>query len=409
MLQAGPIPQQILALTPEDLKQQFEKTSDIINSMAALLVGFCFFCATALSGPDAKLLSADPSIQLPFVQGQISFQIFLIIAPLTLLILLLYAHIYIEHWWHLSRVHTQHGEIQHPPIQPPLIFNLPSRLATATSVFILYLLGPLTLLFFCYEALKVPQTPSVRYGLIGFLTSLINGPRHALSYASCVIPPSAIAIICFGFVLGRRVIEPHALDWKWTKAIYRFSLSLITFGAFIIFVIALFFPWELPKFSLNLTNTDLSSHNLSYLDLSGAMLWNANLKTANLSNSNLDGAYLESSDLRSATFTQSSLRGTDLSGATMKSASFKGADLTDADFSRTDLTDANLCATKSVRARFDGATLAGVHWEYADLRDASFIPLGTPTIPSACLKNSEVVAERKCCGTVCLERCPAVH
>jgi hypothetical protein len=355
--------------------------------MAALLVGFCFFCALALSGPDTKLLSAAPSIQLPFVQGQISFQLFLLIAPTTLLVLLLYAHLYIGHWWHLLRVHTQQAlkaGLQRPPIWPPLIFNLPSRLASATSLFVLYFLGPLTLLFFCYEALKVPQTPSARYGLIG------------------LIPPSIIASICFGFLFDERVVKPHALNWKWTDLIYRSSLWLITFGAFIIAAIALFLPWELPKFSLDLTNADLSSHNLSYLDLSGAILWNANLQKANLSNANLDGAFLESANLTFAALTRASLRGTYLSGATVKSASLKGAILSDADFTEADLTDANLCATKTMRARFDGATLTRVNWDHADLTNASPSFVSTPFV----CKDVEVVVGQRCCGTVCFERCP---
>ena len=67
VLQPEPLTQQVLRLSPDELKDQFQKTSEIINSTVFVLVGFCFFCALALSGPDAKLLSADPSIELPFV------------------------------------------------------------------------------------------------------------------------------------------------------------------------------------------------------------------------------------------------------------------------------------------------------------------------------------------------------
>jgi hypothetical protein len=404
MLQAAPIPRQILALPPEDLKQQFEKTSDIINSLVALLIGFCFFCALALSGPDTKLLSPEPSIQLPFVQGAITFQLFLLIAPFTLFILSVYVHIYVGHWWSLLRAQTQQAldaGLQPPPMwHPPLIFNLPTRLASATSVFVLYFLVPLTLLFFCYEALKLPQTASKRFGVIGFLSSLINGgPLHSLSPASCVIPPSSFAAICFGFLLGRRVVEPHAHDWKRTASAYRYLFPFIALVSFSLLVIALVWPQHLWKFRLNLNNANLRDHNLSFLDLTNATMWNADLQGANLSQANLNGAFLDRSDLRSATLTQASLE-----RAWLRETRLQGADLSGADFTKAYLTYSNLCATNSVRARFDQARLAGAHWEFADLIDASFKgAVGLTLTRSACLKDSTVVGN--CCGIRCLKEC----
>lgn len=405
LLQPGPLPQQVLTLSQEDLKEQFEKTSDIINSMVALLVGFCFFCGLALSGPDTKLLSADPSIQLPFVQGLVSFQVFLLIAPITLAILLLYLHIYVGHWRHLLRVETQqalHAGLEAPPMwQPPLIFNLPTRMASVTSIFVLYFVGPLTLFFFCYEALKVPQTASLRYGLIGFFTSFIKGPRHSISPASCVFPIGMAATVLFGFLLGRRVVEPNANDWRLSEVIYRCSLVFITLGAFILGVVALFFPFVLPKFSLNLTNADLHSRNLSSLDLSGAMLWNANLQGANLSNANLDSAYLVSSDLSGAA----------VKSASAKGAQLQGADLSGADFTNTNLTGADLCATNLARVRFDRATLDDVHWRYADLANTAMPASALASLKlirsgeAPCFKDSGVVAGEKCCGTDCSWNC----
>jgi Pentapeptide repeats (8 copies) len=408
MLQAAPIPQQFLTLPPEDLKQQFEKTSDIINSLVTLIIGFCFFCALALSGPDTKLLSTDPSIQLPFVQGEITFQFFLVIAPFALLILSVYVHIYVGYWWRLLRAQTQQAldaGLQPPPIwHPPLIFNLPTRLASATSVLVLYLVVPLTLLFFCYEALKLPQTPSERFGVIGFLSSLIKGgPRHSLSPASCVIPPSSFAAICFGFLLGRRVVEPHAHDWKRTASAYRNLFPFIALGVFSLLVIALVWPRYLWKFPLNLNNADLRVHDLSFLDLTYATMWNANLQGANLRKANLNGAYLDLSDLRSATLAQASFEGAYLRGTRLQ-----GADLSDADFTNAYLTNSNLCATNSVRARFDQAKLAGAHWEYADLIDVSFKDVdGLTLTPSACLKDRAVVG--KCCGIRCLKDCSTTY
>lgn len=405
VLQPGPLSKQVLTLSPEELKDQFEKTSDIINSTVFVLVGFCFFCALALSGPDTKLLSADPSIQLPFVQGLISFQVFLIIAPLTLAVLLLYVHIYVGHWWHLIRVETEQAVragIEAPPMwKPPLIFNLPSRLASVMSLFVLYLVGPLTLLFFYYEALKVPQTPSLRYGLVGFASSLIKGPRHSLSPASCVIPISMAAIILFGVLIGRRVIEPHAHEWKWTEVTYRCSFAVITLSALFIAAIALLLPGLLPKFPLNLTNADLHSHNLSALDLSGAMMWNADLQGANLNNSKLDGAYLVSANLSGAT----------VKSASVKDARLQGADLSGADLTNTNLTNANLCATNLMRVQLERATLADVNWKYADLggtalTDASVTTLKTIRSDEApCFKDDGATYGKKCCGTDCSWMC----
>ena len=405
VLQPEPLTQQVLTLSPDELKDQFQKTSEIINSTVFVLVGFCFFCALALSGPDAKLLSADPSIELPFVSSHVSFQVFLIVAPLTLAVLLLYVHIYVGHWWHLLRVESQqalHAGIEVPPMwQPPLIFNLPTRLASVTSIFVLYMIGPLTLLFFCYEALKVPQTPSMRYGVIGFLSSLIKGPRHAISAASCVIPLSMLATVMFGLLIGRRVVEPHAHEWQWTGVIYRGLFAVVTLCASAVAVTALFFPAVLPKFSLNLTNVNLHSANLSSLDLSGAMLWNANLQQANLNGSNLDGAYLALANLSGATVKSASARG----------AQLVGADLSGIDLSATNLTGANLCATNLARAQFEGATLADVDWKYADLGSTTLAEANLTALKAIrsadapCFKDNGVANGRKCCGTDCSWMC----
>ncbi len=395
MLQAGPIPPQILKLSPEELKQQFEQTSDTINSLVALLIGFCFFCALALSAPDTQLLSTDPSIQLPFVQGLISFRLFLVIAPLTLFILSLYVHIYVGHWWRLLRALTQQAldaGLQPPPIlQPPLVFNLPTKTAAAASSFLLYFLVPLTLFFFCHEALKLPQTPSARYGVIEVVSSIRNGPHHSLSLASFVIPLSSIAAIYFAFLFGRRVVEPHTHDCKRTASAYRYLLPFIASVGFAFLIIALVWPQYLWKLPLNLNKADLKDHNLSYLDLTGAMLWNANLQGANLSGAKLDGAYLELSKLTSATLTNASLQ---------------GADLTDVDFTDADLTNANLCATYSVRARFpDRAKRTGIHWEYANLTDTNLKEADvaglTPTGQAPCFTD----APGQPCGTDFVQEC----
>jgi hypothetical protein len=406
VLQAPPVPQQFLKLSLEELKQQFDKTSDIINSIVALLIGFCFYSALALSSlPDTRLLSTTPTtpeLQVPFVQGRISFLVFLLIGPLTLLLLSLYVHIYVEHWWGLLRLQIQRAADAglQPPLllHPPLFFNLPYKIASVTSVFVLYLLVPLILLFFCYEALKLPQTPSKRYGLIGFLTSLIKGgPLHSLSPVSFAIPLTSIAIVSSVFLLGRRVIEPNAQDWKRTASAYRYSFALIASLGSGLLIIALVMPQYLRKVPLNLSQADLKGQNLSYLDLTEAMLWNANLQGANLIGANLNGAYLQRSNL---------------SGVSASLTQLRGADLSYANFTNADLTKADLCATDSVGARFDGATLADVHWEYANLTGSSFSEtdmVGVSSTSSACLKESEVVAGQKCCGTRCLKRCLNKH
>lgn len=158
LLQAGPIPPQILKLSANELKQQFEKTSDIINGAVALLIGFCFFSALTLSGPDSNLLGTAPPIQLPLFQVQTSFQLFLFVGPVTLIALSIYVHIYIEHWWNLLRVRSQQerdaGHQASPMLHPPLFFNLPTRSASVVSVFVLYGACPLTLLFFLYRSFE---------------------------------------------------------------------------------------------------------------------------------------------------------------------------------------------------------------------------------------------------------------
>jgi len=273
--------------------------------------------------------------------------------------------------------------------RPPLIFNLPTRLASITSVFVLYVLGPLTLFFFSYEALKVPQTPSLRYGVVGFFTSLIKGPRHSLSPVSCVIPLSMIAVTLVAFLFGRRVIEPHTRDWKRIASLYRYVFSFVALVAFVVLAIALVCPWYLWKFPLNLNNADLRQYNLSYLDLSGAMAWNANLQGVDISHTKLDDADLVSANLR---------------GAIVKSASvqrvhLQGADLSGADFTNSYLTGANLCATSFVGARFDPDKLGGVNYDYADLTGTGL----KEAARASCFTSSNVKMQLR--GTDCLVWC----
>jgi Pentapeptide repeats (8 copies) len=309
-LQAGPIPQQILKLSPDELRKHFEKTSDIINNIVALLIGFCVFCALTLSGPDSRLLGTAPPIPLPLFQLQVSFQLFLFVGPLTLLILSIYAHIHVGYLWCLVRVQRQRdpfgaGLQPLPMWYPPLFFNLPA-----------------------------------------FARLLRHSTEHLGAYNVC------LALRTAGGCTQRTRLEAVCVDLSIPLPVY--SIARIC----VLFFIAVIWPQFLWKLPLNLQNADLTQDNLSYLDLSGAMLWHANLKNVNLSYTSLDDAFLVSANLSGAT----------VKSATAKGVHLKGADLSGADFTDTNLSGADLCATNAAGARFpdrSSSKLANVNWKYA--------------------------------------------
>lgn len=145
-------------------------------------------------------------------------------------------------------------------------------------------------------------------------------------------------------------------------------------------MVLLFFPQILLQLPLNLNNADLHRSNLSSLDLTGAMLWNANLQGANLNQTSFAKAYLGN-------------------------ASLQGANLTLTIFINADLTNADLCAVYAKGAQFDGATLTGVNWDFANLTDttlkaADVVGL-SPAGRAPCFTDKN--GER--CGTAFSERC----
>lgn len=155
-----PLPQEF-RLSAEDWEKQHDETSETINRLLVVLIGFGFFCVLALGASDRSLLASDAEITLPFANTKVGFTYFLLIGPLVLTGLSFYLHIFVGHWSrllsHRLGPSSPNPELPHPPL--PFIFNLESRTASWLSHFLFYWLVPVILSLFAWKALPRPEGP----------------------------------------------------------------------------------------------------------------------------------------------------------------------------------------------------------------------------------------------------------
>jgi uncharacterized protein YjbI with pentapeptide repeats len=317
-----------------------DDTATQVNLLLLTFVGTAAFCVLSLFSPDSALLGGSEKINVPLA-GPVSFFGFMLLGPAVLIVVRVYLQIYVDHGERLDRIARQMPVTRAPTLVP--LKNVPIRLF---SGFALYLLLPLTMLFFAWKAAVYPVWGS---GLLGLAVGVITSHAMLLlrkgSWPSRELGSMAIAIMAGVLAFDAHLRRPFDL--------FRANLS----GQFL----------RGDDFGgADLSRANLSGADLSVANLRGADLSIANLSGANLSGANLGGANLNVANLSTADLGGANLTGVDLSGATLRYTKLGGVNLTATDLSRVNLSYADLSG-----ANLSGANLGGVSLGGSDLRTAN--------------------------------------
>jgi uncharacterized protein YjbI with pentapeptide repeats len=331
-----------MASRSERLLDAQAETARTINRLMLTLLGLGLVGTLTLGFPDSYLLTTATTVSIPFA-GAASFKALLVLGPVLLIAVRVYLEVYLSHWRRLNRM-TERQHVARTPVVSPLRHPLLKLFA----FFVLYLLVPLVLAVFTWEAMVFREWAA------------------ALLYVT---------------VASSTVLLFLRLPWGW---FYRFVAPPLALLA--IFVTAEYDgAFESFRRPLQLQFADLSRTVLSEVDLRGANLERADLRSADLRRASLQRAYLVETnlrlaDLRGANLSESTLFGaslqnaylhnTDLQGAKLSQARLQGARMWRANLQKANLRFANLQGTTLNVANLQEAILSDANLQGASLRGA---------------------------------------
>jgi uncharacterized protein YjbI with pentapeptide repeats len=400
-----------------------EKLAETIRLTMLSLLGFALFCLMiALSTSDSALLVADPLAKLPYADLPVSFKAFVFLAPVLLVFITMYLHIFYGHW--LPGRESEDN--------PTTLFSFDERVPRVLTAIIFYWLVPFVLGVITWKA-----GANIHWGLflVSFssaVTSIlvyVGGRRYWRRRYTASRLRNLGRIVLRGVMIGVMVVMAlvalmpaiplspyfltYAREWvaqrqgaqertqKLAQERYRLEDKLA-------------FPpdwpwpprwWQILPRGLNIQRADLKGRWLAGVDLWGATADQANFEGANLRQAKLQCAILRDAQLSGAKLGlahlqcpkpqgtgrwRTDLKLANLQGADLQLANLEGAWLERADLgcstpgcpdpSRTNLSDANLQRADLKGAKLNGAVLERAKLQGADLR--CFKPEGkTPQKP----------------------------
>lgn len=328
------------------------------------LIGSCVFSwLTIATTTDAALLTSSVSSPLPIIQTKIPISGFYLAAPLILLALYFYLHLYLQSLWEslasLPAIFPDGRKLDRRTY-PWLLMSLVRRyvpvliahrqkfstLSFAFSVIAAWGLVPFTIILFWFRYLPRQDgigltllTTGIFVSAYWGIASFHNAKATLSSDTSSVKNPglssslkaAVVALVTVPFSLMTMVADNQE------------NLNLFGYH--------LYAEIEDSQLSEPPANwTGIGDKNLIQAQIArvkGARLKNANLRLvdapgaffvkANLSGANMEGANLRNADLREADLRQSNLTGAILNGASLGGANFEGADLSGVHLYGTDL------------------------------------------------------------------------
>src|SRR5262247_1855922 len=315
------------------IRDAVEKCAETVNRGMLSLLAVALFCLlTTFGGADRSLVASDASIRLPFAEVPISFVGFLVVAPLLLIVLTVYLHVFYGYWRGLDTIRLAQGLTE----TYPTLFGIDRRIAHLLTAFIFYWLTPLVIGAIAWKALA-----RYEWGLsLTLLTFLVTVGLVLLQAVRLGPGKSRRILITFVGALGLLMLAA-ASTGALSRGILQRRLSLP--GA------------DLTKVDLrwaNLQGANLVGADLTNVDLQGASLTKASLARAKITDADLRGVNLVGAD-----FTRADLTRAKLVGATLTGASLTRADLPLADLARANLTGANLAEADLNAANLTKANL----------------------------------------------------
>jgi len=370
-----------------DWLKHVEETSRKSSRVFLIKLMSCLYAWLVMfSVQDLYLISSEAIAPLPVIGTMMPFSSFFWFAPIVIMVIYLYFHLYLQRLWEDVAAFPAvfpDGKPLDKKVYPWLISgilraNMPYlrdshlpffALQRIVTVLVVWCVVPITLAAFLFTYL-VKHDP-IGTGLHLVLLSLSV-------WMSVAFYKNATATMQ-GKKRNPFKLKEWRSDGRTPKAAVMVAVTMVSW------VILFFGPVPLP--TANLTTVDLQGSDLRWSNLQGAKMDGANVRsvrfngaklnrasmfTAQLENANLTRADLTNADLRAsallgANLTRAKLNLTDLRGAQLQGANFTGASLLGARLDRAVITDAvgltygQLCEASSILdAQLDAALVAQV-------------------------------------------------
>ena len=295
----------------EVVREAHKQYSEVINKVMFTLLGVALFCLlTTIGSPDKLLLAGDSTIKVPFADTPLPFLGFIVVAPLLLIMLTIYLHVFYGYWLDCERERQYINQRLIPPIEgTPTLFSFPNTVPRVLTSFIFYWLVPLVLVTITWKAWALPAMGlPLTYvaGVVTFVVVLLQlrrRPEHQRQWWTLL--DYTLLIVIVGLIV-RATINPQS-----------FQRPLNLFRA------------ELPKAGLvgiNMHRVSAGFAKLQGATLQGATLQGATLRGANLQRANLQRAQLQGAQLLEADLQEANLQGADLQGANLQGANLSIAE-----------------------------------------------------------------------------------
>ena len=309
--------------------RRHDEISKTIRRQIWIISTFSLFCVITLFTPDLELIDPAPKIILPFIGKSVSFQGFLFIAPMIMIALYMFLHIYIKELIALGRDSNS----------LPYIFNINQLRAKIATQFIFFWLVPLILIIFSWRADPYPIGSGVQ--IFSLLISIV-------------------------FVIVRLRYEHRSNSNVSFRNVPYLSIWVILLGLVVLFLLKLTSFVGVERFGFNrplvLMEARLSNRNLRGYRFKGAFLEKADLSYSELTNVDFSGA-----DLSKVNFKNAKMSHTILRNSILINADFTRAFLREADFRNAAMSNVKFKEAILRYANFSGANLHSADFEDADL------------------------------------------
>ena len=402
----------------EGLAHVEETSRNARKILLAMLLGCAYSWLTIATTTDARLLTNSASSPLPIIQTEIPIAGFYWAAPIILLSLYFYFHLYLQRLWRdlaalpavfpdgkalderaypwllngLVRAHFKRLQRGRPPL---------SRLENWISILLAWWVVPFTLFLFwgrylprhewtgtaLHIALLVVLVGAA-IGLHQLAARTLRGDKgkpiqwrrpwleERLRQAAVILGIGILlTVFSYGSINGTRTEDPVFTDVRtwvpWTFALAGYSTFADLREADVSTKPEQWWTASPEKELEIIKAARLQGSDLRHADAVRAFLVRADLRDANLQGAILSFANLQGADLRDAILQGADLRGADLQEADLRGADLQGAILKDANLQKVLLEGANLQGASLVLADLQGAFLEGAILQGADLRYAS--------------------------------------
>lgn len=357
-----------------DWLKHVEETSRKSSRVFLIKLMSCLYAWLVMfSVKDLYLISSEAIASLPVIGTLIPFTSFFWFAPIVIIMIFLYFHLYLQRLWEDVAAFPAvfpDGKPLDKKVYPWLVSgilraNVPYLRDThlpffamqrIVTILIAWCVVPITLAAFLFTYL-------VKHDPIG--TAL-----HLMLLSLSVWMSVAFYKNATATMQGKKRKPFKFKEWRGDgrtpKAAVMVAVTALSW------VILFYGPVPLP--TANLASTDLQSADLRRANLQGAKLDGANLRSVRLNGAKLNGATMFSAQLENANFTRADLTRTDFRAATMFGATLTRAKLNVADLRGANLQGANFTGASLIGARLDRAVITGaVGLTYNQLCQASSI------------------------------------